>query len=137
MVTIRTGDVADIEAVLVFWSTATTEPSATDNAASVAALVADVPEALLLAVEADEIVGTVIVGWDGWRGAMYRLAVAPSRRRRGIASALVEEGERRLAMWGARRLHMIVASDQVEAQAFWKALGYAATDQRRFIKTIT
>ena len=40
--------------------------------------------------------GTVIASWDGWRGAMYRLAVLPSLRRRGIAAALVDEGERRL-----------------------------------------
>ena len=43
----------------------------------------------------------MIVGWDGWRGSMYRIAVLPARRREGIGRALVAEGERRLRAWGA------------------------------------
>jgi ribosomal protein S18 acetylase RimI-like enzyme len=135
MVTIRTGLIGDVATVLLFWKTATTEPSTTDDAASLGALIAHAPESLLLAVDGNEIVGSVIVGWDGWRATMYRLAVAPSHRRRRIASALIAEAERRLATWGARRLHMIVASDQGEAQTFWTALGYEPTDQLRFVKS--
>ncbi len=39
------------------------------------------------------IVATLIAAWDGWRGNMYRLAVAPELRREGIARTLVEAGE--------------------------------------------
>ncbi len=31
---------------------------------------------------------------------------------------------------------MIVAADQDEAQAFWNAVGYEATDQFRFVKVL-
>jgi ribosomal protein S18 acetylase RimI-like enzyme len=136
-VRIRTGSVADVDVVLAFWRTATTEPSTTDDASSLGALLAHAPESLVLAVEDDEVVGTVIVGWDGWRGAMYRLAVAPSHRRRGIGTALIEDGERRLLSYGAQRLHMIVAADQPDAQAFWTAVGYEPTAQHRFVKIVT
>jgi ribosomal protein S18 acetylase RimI-like enzyme len=78
----------------------------------------------------------VIVTWDGWRGAMYRLAVIPSRRRRGIATKLVSEGERRLRAHRARRLHMIVAGDAVDAQAFWTSAGYEPSDQLRYVKNL-
>ena len=67
---------------------------------------------------------------------MYRLAVAPSYRRRGIGTALTNEAERRLRAWGAVRLHMVVAADQDEAQAFWQAAGYERTDQFRFVKVL-
>ena len=130
---IRTATTSDIDAVLAFWRDAT-EPSTTDDAASVAALLAHAPDAILLAVEREAIVGTVIVGWDGWRGAMYRIAVAPSQRRRGIATSLVAEGERRLHEYGAKRLHMIVDPDDEAPRGFWTAVGYEPTAQLRFVK---
>ena len=37
----------------------------------------------------DRVVGTVIAGWDGWRAHLYRLAVAPDLRGRGIARQLL------------------------------------------------
>jgi ribosomal protein S18 acetylase RimI-like enzyme len=134
---IRSGQRRDIEAVLAFWRDATTEPSSTDDAASLANLIDHASDALVLAVDGDVIVGTLIVGWDGWRGTMYRLAVAPEQRRRRIASALVGEGERRLTAHGAQRLHLIVAPDQEPARRFWSSAGYDTTDQLRFVKTFT
>jgi ribosomal protein S18 acetylase RimI-like enzyme len=130
---IRTATSADIDAVLAFWRDAT-EPSSTDDAASLAGLLAHAPDAVVLAIEQATIVGTVIVGWDGWRGAMYRIAVAPSYLRRGIATSLVVEGERRLRAHGAKRLHMIVAHDEEAPRGFWTAVGYEPTEQLRFVK---
>ena len=137
IVTIRSASVDDIVEVLAFWAEATVEPSATDDVDSVAALLRVDAESLLLAQRDDgTIVGTVIASWDGWRGAMYRLAVLPSHRRRGIAATLVEEGERRLRAKGARRFHLIVLEDEAPAQAFWTAVGYERQSGRlRYVKT--
>ena len=54
------------------------------------------PGSLLVAEEGGEVVGVLIAAWDGWRGGMYRLAVRPERRRRGIGRLLVEAGEAHL-----------------------------------------
>src|SRR5438552_3666492 len=107
MVTIRDATHSDIPRVLAFWRDATTVASSTDDPESIAALLEHDPHSLLVATDDDAIVGTVIIGFDGWRGAMYRLAVAPAHRRERIATALVDEGKQRLRARGARRLHMI------------------------------
>jgi ribosomal protein S18 acetylase RimI-like enzyme len=137
VISIRSATVDDVGDVLAFWAEATVEPSATDDADSVVTLLRDAPDSLLLAVDDDEaIVGTVIASWDGWRGAMYRLAVKPTVRRRGIAARLVEEGERRLRANGARRFHLIVLEEEAVARAFWEAAGYERQHSRlRFVKT--
>jgi ribosomal protein S18 acetylase RimI-like enzyme len=81
------------------------------------------------------IVGSVIAGWDGWRGSLYRLAVSPEHRRLGIGSALVKEGERRLRRRGATRLTaIVVVDDDVNAMAFWHATGLTRqTHGARFV----
>jgi len=57
----------------------------------------------LVATIDEEIVGSVIGGWDGWRGNIYRLAVAPEYRRRGIARSLMKEVSQALFDKGTRR----------------------------------
>src|SRR4051812_28280417 len=122
MLTIRAASSDDIEEILAFWRDATTEPSSTDDADGVGALLEHSPGALLVAIatagDANTIVGTVIAGWDGWRGTLYRLAVAPDRRRERIGRALVDDAERWLVAQGARRMHLIVAEGQPGAEAF-------------------
>jgi len=99
------------------------------------------PAAVLLVAEADgRLVGTVIGGWDGWRGSIYRLAVLPAYRRRGIARALVGEAERRLFRMGARRISALVDSDHPWATDFWDSLGASGyrhdERMRRYVKTL-
>ena len=81
------------------------------------------------------IVGTVIAGWDGWRGSIYRLAVAPDQRRSGLGQALLRAAEQRLAGLGARRLHAIVVESNEVAVAFWTASDWEhQAGQLRFAK---
>jgi ribosomal protein S18 acetylase RimI-like enzyme len=82
------------------------------------------PEAVLVAEHEGTVIGALIAGWDGWRGNMYRLAVAPEHRRRGIASRLVSAGERRLRGSGARRVTALIGSEDRIAQSLWRAVGY-------------
>src|SRR5689334_16978140 len=103
VIALRPATSDDIPAILAFWVEATAEPSSTDDLAGVGGLLAHAPGALIVAVDGGAIVGTVIAGWDGWRGTLYRLAVAPSHRRRGIATALVDEAEHHLHTHGVRR----------------------------------
>lgn len=132
---IRHGTAADVSAVLALWRRAEASPSPTETAADLVGLLERDPAALLVAAAEGEIVGSLIAGWDGWRGTFYRLAVDPTQRRRGLAAALVRAGEERLRALGVRRLNAIVESDEDDAMAFWAAVGYELqTARSRFVK---
>jgi ribosomal protein S18 acetylase RimI-like enzyme len=107
--------------VLNVWRKAEAIPRPTDTLPELERLVREHPETLLVGEEAGRIIGSVIAGWDGWRGGIYRLAVLPECRRRRVAQALVAEAERRLHARGARRLSAMVARDEPQAVAFWDA----------------
>ena len=134
---IRSATSADIDAVLELWREVVEHASLEDRAEDVHRLLARDAEALLVAEDEDGIVGTLIVGWDGWRGNLYRLAVAPRARRKGIAAALVAEGERRLAALGCRRVSALVIGTEDVAQAFWSSAGYVHDPSvNRFVRNI-
>jgi ribosomal protein S18 acetylase RimI-like enzyme len=131
---VRTATARDIDSVLALWRAAGGTATVTDTPNGVKRLLDTAPEALLVA-EASVVVGSLIAAWDGWRGSFYRLAVDPDRRRQGIGSLLLREGERRLRTVGAVRLTAILVDDDPAVSAFWRAAGYERQANRaRFIR---
>lgn len=91
--------------------------------------------ALILAVEDERLVGCGVAAWDGWRGNIYRLCVAPSYRRQGLGQRLLVEAERRLKEMGTVRLAGIVDDDDDRAIRFWRTSGWQEQVRRsRFVK---
>jgi ribosomal protein S18 acetylase RimI-like enzyme len=121
---VRTCRRDEIPVVLALWSAADTVPTPSDDAASLRRLLDGSADALLVAEVGGRMVGTLIAAWDGWRGNLYRLAVLPAYRRRGIARELVREGERRLADKGAVRVSALVYAEHEPAVGLWLAVGY-------------
>jgi ribosomal protein S18 acetylase RimI-like enzyme len=133
--TIRPGQLADVESVLLLWAEAEAEPTRTDDAGSLGLLMDTDPAALIVAVDDGSIVGSVIAAWDGWRGSVYRLVVAPSHRRLGLGGRLLDAAESRLVAAGAVRLQAIVVETAPKATGFWRASGWEEQDHRlRFVK---
>jgi len=125
---VRAARADDVAAVLALWARARSAAASTpDTPEALARLLATGPGALLVAEDGagGEIIGALVAAWDGWRGNMYRLAVDPPHRRRGVATALVRAGEERLRALGARRITVLVAHEEAEAVGLWVAAGYA------------
>ncbi len=140
--TIRSATERDIPAVLALWRAARSPAGVEDAREHVLRLLAIDADALRLAVAVEQgkqaqVVGSLIATWDGWRGSFYRLAVHPEHRRRGLARALLADGERHLRKHGALRLTAIVADDEPAAVGFWTAAGYERQQHRaRFVRQL-
>ena len=122
---LRTATLSDIRSVLDFWSLAAEDAHRPpDSATALERLLDRDPEALILAQDARNLVGTVIAGWDGWRCHLYRLAVATHRRREGIGTALLLRAEERFTLLGGVRADAMVLRENELAVRTWRANGY-------------
>ena len=90
-------------------------------------------DALLVAESGGSIVGAVIVGFDGWRCHLYRMAVRDSQRRSGIGSQLFAASLARARALGATRIDAMVDESNMSAIAFWESVGFKLDlDDRRW-----
>ena len=120
---IRECHLEEAEALLALWQAAGTSPSVTDTITDIQSVI-EGPASVLVAEVNKRLVGSLIATFDGWRGNMYRIAVHPDYRRRGIGRALVVEGEKRLAKLGVKRITALVEEKYPWAVAFWSSVGY-------------
>jgi len=71
------------------------------------------------------VVATVMAGYDGHRGWINYLAVAPEHRRRGYARQMMDEAERLLRESGCPKINLQVRNANADALEFYRAIGYA------------
>jgi len=135
---LRTASVSDADDLLDLWHhAAENDGRPTDTRAAVVALIEHDPAALIVAEHDGELIGSVIAGWDGWRNHLYRLAVHPDWRRRGVASALLDAAETRFAQLGGTRADAMVLAGNDLGQRIWRARGYRQQDDwRRWVREL-
>ena len=123
---LRVAQQRDAAEVLRIWQEAGLRPTPTDSEDALRARAAREDDMFILAEHDGQIIGTVIGGWDGWRGNIYRLAVLPAFQRRGVARALVQSVEAEMKQHGVTRIHVLLKQHATSGQAmdFWKSMGY-------------
>lgn len=85
---------------------------------------------LFFIVEEDnQIIGSIIAGFDGHRGWLYSLAVHPSYRRRGIGTSLVRKALNELERLGCLKVNLQIDSDNKSVIDFYKKNGFLVEER--------
>ena len=74
------------------------------------------------------VVASVMIGYDGHRGTINYLAIAPELQRGGIGAELMRRAEAFLIDIGCPKVSFCVRKDNHAVLAFYDRLGYAADD---------
>jgi ribosomal protein S18 acetylase RimI-like enzyme len=135
---LRAAVTADIDGLLALWQQAAENADRpVDTPGAVLAALTRDPEAVIVAERDGVLAGSVIAGWDGWRCHLYRLAVHPAHRGRGIGAALVKAAEDRFRSLGGGRADAMVHQGNDPGQGLWRALGYVPQENwRRWVKPL-
>jgi len=95
------------------------------------------PELFLVGIDANQrIIASAMAGFDGHRGWVNYLAVAPDKRRLSLGRQLMNEAERLLAERGCPKLNLQVRTGNLEVLEFYRKLGYVQDDVVSFGKRL-
>ncbi len=86
------------------------------------------PDLFLVGLLNDTLVASCMVGYDGHRGWINYLAVAPQYRRRGIATRIMKAAEKCLTSAGCPKINLQVRTSNKAVIQFYKRVGFSDDD---------
>jgi len=127
-VKIRAFEPTDEDSVLTLWRRCDLVRPWNDPSKDIRRKLRVQPEMFLVGVLDGILVATLMAGYEGHRGWVNYLAVAPEHRRRGLGRALMTEAERLLSAIGCPKLNLQVRGGNASAIEFYRRLGYRVDD---------
>jgi ribosomal protein S18 acetylase RimI-like enzyme len=82
------------------------------------------PELFLVGLVDGKVVATVMGGYEGHRGWVNYLAVAPAYRRRGLGRLIMEAVEEKIRAMDCPKINLQIRADNLEAVKFYESIGY-------------
>ncbi len=125
---IRPFEPEDESAVVALWQTCGLTRPWNNPQADIARKRSTQPELFLVGVLGGVLVATAMVGYDGHRGWVNYLAVAPGARRQALGRSLMQDAERLLLARGCPKLNLQVRCGNADVIAFYQQLGYVQDD---------
>jgi ribosomal protein S18 acetylase RimI-like enzyme len=89
------------------------------------------PDLFLVAELDEQIIGTIIGGYDGRRGMIYHLAVHETVRKQGVGAMLMNEVEKRLQAKGCVKCYLLILADNEQAAQFYENRGWKEMEEIR------
>ncbi len=114
---------ADEAAVIALWEACGLTRPWNDPARDFRLAVEGATSAILILRGEAGLAASVMTGFDGHRGWVYYLAVAPERRRGGLGARMMAAAEAWLRARGAAKIQLMVRDDNEAALGFYEALG--------------
>ena len=125
---IRQYDVADRDDVIELWRQCGLVVPQNDPRRDIERKLRVNPEWFLVGQLEGHIIATCMAGYEGHRGWINYLAVAPRYRRRGFAAKLMREAERILRKAGCPKINLQIRTSNSDVIEFYKAIGYSIDD---------
>jgi ribosomal protein S18 acetylase RimI-like enzyme len=118
----------DYPEVMALWQSAGLIISRSDSPEGLRKKIERDAELFLVVQDNNRIIGVVMGCFDGRRGWINHLAVAPDQQRAGLGSILVKQVEERLKAKGCEKVNLLIEPANGDVQGFYEHLGYIRDD---------
>jgi len=135
--TIRPYTSEDQDAVIALWEACGLVVPQNDPRRDIQTKIQFQPNLFLVAMAEDRLVGTVMAGYEGHRGWINYLAVAPAQRRRGIAKKMMASAEKKLHALGCPKINLQVRRTNTTVINFYRAIGFMEDEVISFGKRLS
>ncbi len=125
---IRAFTLQDQAAVIALWQACGLTRAWNDPAQDIARKLTVQPELFLVGASNEEVIASVMAGYEGHRGWVNYLAVSPTYQRQSYARQLMREVERLLRERGCPKINLQIRSGNAAVIAFYQHIGYAQDD---------
>jgi len=127
-VKIRAFQISDEPAVILLWEACDLLRPWNDPKKDIRRKLGVQPEMFLVGVLNEEIVATAMSGYEGHRGWVNYLAVAPEHQGKGFGRAIMSQAERLLDQAGCPKVNVQVRGTNTAAIEFYEKIGYRIDD---------
>ena len=125
---IRPYQPTDEPAVIALWRACDLTRPWNDPHEDIARKLTVQPHLFLVGEVENEVMATLMAGYEGHRGWLNYLAVAPAFQRQGHGRALVEAAESGLAALGCPKINLQIRATNHDVIAFYRSLGFSVDD---------
>ena len=121
---IRPYQASDEAAVVALWQACDLTRPWNDPHKDIARKLQIHPELFLVGEVQGHLMASAMFGYEGHRGWVNYLAVAPDHQKQGHAKALMQQGEALLLARGCPKINLQVRASNAAVLAFYQSLGY-------------
>lgn len=125
---VRSYQPADEDQVIDLWTSCGLVKPQNNPRADILRKLADSPELFLVGVQDSQVIATVMAGYEGHRGWINYLAVAPHLQKSGHGRAIMRHAEDLLRQLGCPKINLQVRTTNAEVIEFYQRLGFAIDD---------
>ncbi len=126
--TIRCFSLADEEAVIALWQQCNLVHPSNDPRKDIRRKLQVQPEMFLVGFVGQDLVASIMAGYEGHRGWINYLAVSPEYRHQEFGRAIMTEAERLLRAAGCPKINLQVRTTNAAVIEFYRHIGYAIDD---------
>jgi ribosomal protein S18 acetylase RimI-like enzyme len=119
----------DRDSLIALWKRVFPDDPPHNDPAQVLAAKLKVDDLVFVSEQDQQIVGACMAGYDGHRGWLYAVAVAPEQRRSGLGTALISAALAELRSLGCIKVNLQIRPTNTAVAAFYESLGFAAEDR--------
>ena len=77
-----------------------------------------------IAIDTQDVIGTIMAGYDGHRGWIYSFAVSPVYQNQGLGSKLLSYAEKKLMKKGCMKINLQIMEGNESIEKFYLSNGY-------------